>query len=78
MHQSNEQKKLLHESGSIHEDVPFLARFAERIEPWTATGAYDSTSDVWVVDGQPLAIGNDLALGTVTFTRAGGESQDRD
>ncbi len=63
---------------SDYGDVPFLAMFAETREEWVPVGGYDDALDVWVVEGQPVATGNTLALATMTFTRTGGEGQDSD
>ena len=78
MTQINVHEKGYFQQGSIHGDIPFLAMFAERRDNWTLVGCYDEDSDVWVVDGQPLAASHSMALETVTFTRSGGESNDRD
>ena len=63
---------------SIDGAMPFLAMFSERADPWTLVGDYDESADVWTVDGQPLATVDNVALETITFTKSGGESQDRD
>ena len=63
---------------SFHADTPFLAMFAEYRESRTLAGCYDESSDVWVLDGQPLVNTYNVALETLTFTRSGGETQDRD
>ena len=78
MTQMNDHEKGHVQQGSFHGDIPFLAMFAERRDNWTLIGCYDEDSDVWVVDGQPLVTSNSVALETVTFTKAGGESNDRD
>ena len=72
-----------HEKGNVQQvafngEGPFLAKFAESRDNWTLFGSYDEGSDVWVVDGQPLVSGLSLSLETITFTRSGGESNDRD
>ena len=71
-----------HEEGQLQSasfvDTPFLAMFAERRDERALIGCYDESSDVWVVDGQPLVTSYNMALETMTFTRSGGESQDRD
>ena len=58
--------------------TPFLARFAERRDDCTILGSYDESADVWVVNRQPLAIVDGVALQTMTTTRVAGESQDSD
>ena len=78
MGNANESEPVHIQPTSDYEDVPFLAMFAERRYQWTPVGAYDESLDVWAVNGQPLATSNALALETMTFTRTGGESQDRD
>ena len=73
------EQKIAHaKQTSIHGDAPFLATFAEGRDCWTLVGSYDESIDVWVVDGRPLVTGCNVALDTVTFTRSGGESNDRD
>ena len=78
MTQLNDHEKGHVQPVSFHGDTPFLAMFAERRDNWTLIGSYDEGSDVWVADGQPLVTSHNVALETVTFTRSGGESQDRD
>ena len=78
MTQLNDHEKGHVQQVSSHGDTPFLAMFAECRDNWTLIGSYDEGSDVWVVDGQPLVSSYNVALETVTFTRSGGESQDRD
>ena len=78
MTQTNDYEKGRVQSASFHVDTPFLAMFAERRDELTLIGCYDESSDVWVVDGHPLVNSCNMALETVTFTRSGGESQDRD
>ena len=63
---------------SFKRDTPFLALFAERRDDYSLEGSYDEGSDVWLVDGRPLVANSRLALETMTFTKSGGESQDRD
>ena len=78
MTQTNDHEKGLLQSASFRVDTPFLAMFAERRDECALIGCYDESSDVWVVDSQPLVTSYSMALETVTFTRSGGESQDRD
>ena len=78
MTQTNDHEKGQLQSASFHVDTPFLAMFAERRDERALIGCYDESSDVWVVDGQPLVTSYNMALETITFTRSGGESQDRD
>ena len=59
-------------------DRPFLAYFAEEREEVRILGEYDEAVDVWAIRGKPAVRSNELALDTVTFTRASGESTDRD
>ena len=59
-------------------DTPFLARFAEVGDHRELAGGYDESSDVWLVDGHPLASSGSASVDTMTFTNSGGESQDRD
>ena len=59
-------------------DIPFLARFAEFGDHRSLTGGYDEGSDVWIVDGDPVARKVTAFVDTMTFTNSGGESQDRD
>ncbi len=63
---------------AFDETMPFLAMFAERGYQWTLAGGYNESLGVWVVGDQPLVTSSDLALETTTFTRTGGEGQDRD
>ena len=78
MAEMNEHDKAHVQALPLQGDVPFLAMFAEPCDDWALVGCYDEISDLWVVDGQPLVTSNSVALETMTFTRAGGESQDRD
>ena len=78
MTQTNEHEKGLLQSAAFQVDTPFLAMFAERRDERALIGCYDESSDVWVVDGQPLVTSCNMALETVTFTELGGETQDRD
>ena len=73
-----ERKKAHAKELSLHGDTPFLAMFAEDRDCWTPVGNYDESADVWVVRGQPLATACSVTLDTMTFTRSGGESNDRD
>ncbi len=59
-------------------DIPFLAMFAEPHDNWALNGYFDERADLWIVDGQPLVTSSGMALETITFTRSGGESNDRD
>ena len=90
MTQTNDHEKGLLQSASFHVDTAMFAErrderalpgkrvFAERRDERALIGCYDESSDVWVVDSQPLVTSYNMALETVTFTRSGGESQDRD
>ena len=78
MTQLNDHEKGHVQPSPFHVDTPILAMFAEHRDSQILAGCYDESSDVWVVDGQPLVASYKLALETVTFTKSGGESHDRD
>jgi len=59
-------------------DRPFLAYYAESRGGLVVNGEYDEEADVWVTNGQPLVCSNELVMDTLTFTKASGESSDRD
>lgn len=78
MTQAYGQRRSYLEPLSSDDDTPFLARFAQRCDDRAPAGGYDESADVWVVNGQPLATRDSVALETMTCTRVGGESQDSD
>lgn len=65
--------------GQVHgPDRPFLAYHAERRQEALIDGEYDEAREVWMSRGRPAVHSNQLALDTLTFTKASGESSDRD
>ncbi len=60
---------------------PYLAwRSEEPIEKRGSTndGKYEDSTDMLMLNGKPIASVDELALETMTFTKAPGESSDRD
>ena len=78
MTQAYGQKRSHLEPLSSNGDTPFLAWFAERRDEGNILGNYDESADVWVVNSQPLATVDGVAMQTMTTTKVGGESQDSD
>lgn len=74
-----DEHKRTHLDGLSSDDgTPFLAMFAEVADQRALAGGYDHRAEVWVANGQPVAMGVPVVMETMTYTNVGGESQDSD